>query len=482
MSEIDTNASKNEKYYFRDRQSTISEEGKRNWIFPKRPEGKLHSYRWTFAIVLLTLLFAGPWITYKGEPFMLFNILERKFILFGQLFWPQDFHLVVLSVITLILFIILFTVIFGRLFCGWACPQTIFMEFVFRKIEYLIEGDSHQQKRLSRQEWNFEKLWKKSLKHLIFYSIAVLISNTFLAYIIGVEHLKTLVTDGPLLHLGAFIALILFSGVFYFVFAFFREQVCIIACPYGRLQGVLLDNKSIVVAYDYIRGEPKGKHNPLENRSLTNKGDCIDCSSCVAVCPTGIDIRNGTQLECINCTACIDACNSIMKRVNLPTGLIRYESEKAIQDGKEAIFNARTIAYSTVLTILLFVVGTLFTLRTDVEATIMRAPGSMFQEYGPEKYSNLYKIQLVNKTRTTLPIQMKLESIDGEIILLGKPIVVESGKVSESDFMVVIPKKLVKSSSMKIEIEIYSGEKMITEYTTAFVGPNKLDKHHKDED
>ncbi|NOU47538.1 MAG: cytochrome c oxidase accessory protein CcoG [Bacteroidales bacterium] len=482
MNNIKSNTDNPGNDYFRDRQSTISAEGKRNWIYPKQPSGKLHNYRWAFAGFLLSLLFAGPWITYKGEPFMLFNILERKFILFGQLFWPQDFHLVVLSLITLIVFIILFTVIFGRLFCGWACPQTIFMEFVFRKIEYLIEGDAHKQKKLARQEWNFEKIWKKTLKHLVFYGIAFAISNTFLAYIIGIEHLKMLVTDGPMLHLGSFIALIIFSGVFYFVFAFFREQVCIIACPYGRLQGVLLDNKSIVVAYDYKRGEPKGKHNPLENRSITGKGDCIDCSSCVTVCPTGIDIRNGTQLECINCTACIDACDSIMKRVNLPTGLIRYESEKAIRDGKEAIFNARTIAYSAVLTILLFVVATLFTLRTDVEATIMRAPGSMFQEYGPDKYANLYKIHLVNKTRKILPVQLKLESIEGEIIMLGSPIVVEPGQVSESDFMVVIPKKHIKSSSKKIEIEIYSGNDKITDYTTAFVGPNKLDKHHDDED
>jgi len=482
MREIDSDQTKSKKSSFRDRQSTISEDGKRVWMFPKQPSGKLHQKRWGVAIFLLSVLFITPWIKYEGEPVMLFNILERKFILFGQLFWPQDFHLVVLSLITFIVFIILFTVVFGRLFCGWACPQTIFMEFIFRKIEYLIEGESHKQKKLARQEWNFEKIWKKTLKHIIFYGIALIVSNTFLAYIIGIDQLTILVTDGPLPHLSTFIALLLFSGVFYFIFAFFREQVCIIACPYGRLQGVLLDNKSIIVAYDYNRGEPRGKHNPLENRLLTDKGDCIDCLSCVAVCPTGIDIRNGTQLECINCTACIDACNSIMKRVNKPSGLIRYESEKALRDGKEAIFNARTIAYSTVLTLLLFVVATLFTLRTDIEATIIRASGSMYQEYGPEKYSNLYKVQLVNKTRNNLPIQLKLESIEGEIILLGSPIVVESGKVAESDFMVVIPKDLIKSSSTKIEIEIYSGEKMITEYTTAFVGPNKLDKHHEDED
>ena len=482
MSDLNLNPSDQEKYYFRDRQSTISEDGKRQWVYPKKPSGRLHTYRWMLASVLLSILFIGPWIRFKGEQFMLLNILERKFIIFGQLFWPQDFHLVVLSIITLIVFIILFTVIFGRLFCGWVCPQTIFMEFVFRKIEYLIEGDAHKQKKLNRQDWGFEKIWKKSLKHLIFFGIAFLISNTFLAYIIGTDRLVQLVNDGPLPHLAPFIALILFSGVFYFVFAFFREQVCIIACPYGRLQGVLLDNKSIVVAYDYNRGEPRGKHNPLEKRELSSKGDCIDCSSCVMVCPTGIDIRNGTQLECINCTACMDACDAIMERVNKPKGLIRYESEKALSEGKSNIFSARTIAYSVALTILLIVVATLFTLRSDVEATIVRAPGSLFQEYGPEKYSNIYKIQLVNKTRHALPVNLKLESIEGEIILLGNPILVEAGKVQETDFLVVIPKDELESSSTKITIGIYSEKELITNYHSSFVGPNKLDKHQEKHD
>ncbi len=482
MNEIEPEEQQSTTNYFRDRQSTISDEGKRIWVYPKKPKGKLHRRRWWFAVFLLTLLFAGPWIKFNGEPFMLLNIIERKFILFGQLFWPQDFHLVVLLVITGIVFIILFTVIFGRLFCGWACPQTIFMEFVFRKIEYLIEGDAHEQKKLNRLDWNFEKIWKKTLKHAMFFLIAFAISNTFLAYIIGIDQLKVLITDGPLPHLGVFIALIVFSGIFYFVFAFFREQVCIIACPYGRLQGVLLDDKSIIVAYDYKRGEPRGKHNPLENRDLTSKGDCIDCSNCVTVCPTGIDIKNGTQLECINCTACIDACNAIMKRINKPSDLIRYESEKGIQQGQEAVFNARTIAYSFVLTVLLMVIAILFTLRTDVEATIVRAPGTLFQEYGPDKYANIYKIQLVNKTRNTLPIDMKINSEMGEVVLLGRPIIVEAGKVSETDFMVVISKDKLHSSSNKIEIGLYSNKKLITEYTTNFVGPNKLDKHPENED
>lgn len=462
----------NGKGSFRDSISTVDEDGKRVWIYPKKPKGKYYNRRWAVSSVLLLLLLIGPWIRYKGEPFLLLNILERKFILFGQLFWPQDFHLVVLSVITFIVFIILFTVIFGRLFCGWACPQTIFMEFVFRQIEYLIEGDYNQQKKLNRQTWDFEKTWKKSLKHFLFFGIAFVISNTFLAYIIGTDRLMILVTEGPIEHFGSFIALIIFSAVFYFIFAFFREQVCIIVCPYGRLQGVLLDNKSIVVAYDYKRGEPRGKHNPLEDRTSTDKGDCIDCSSCVVVCPTGIDIRNGTQLECINCTACIDACDAIMEKVKLPTGLIRYASEKSIAEGFSKIFNARSIAYSAVLTVLLMLVGTLFVFRSDIEATIVRVPGTLFQEYGAESYSNVFKIQLVNKTRETMKLDLQLLGNEGKIIMMGDSLHVPGGKMAEANFLIVLPKNALTSSALLLNVGVFSEGKEVDKAVASFIGPN----------
>lgn len=475
MSENDFLTTTEEKANFRDRINTTNDEGGRVWIYPKKPKGRFTNYRRIVAGILLVLLFAMPWITYKGEPFMLLNILERKFIIFGQIFWPQDFHLVVLSLITFIVFIILFTVVFGRIFCGWACPQTIFMEFVFRQIEYLIEGDFSTQKKLDRMPWNFEKVWKKTLKHLIFLGIAFVVSSTFLAYIIGIDHVKELLSDGPSQRFGSFAALILFSGVFYFVFAFFREQVCIIVCPYGRLQGVLLDARSILVAYDYKRGEPKGKYNPLEDRSKSEKGDCIDCQSCVTVCPTGIDIRNGTQLECINCTACMDACDAIMEKVKLKRGLIRYDSEKGIADGKKSIFNARSIAYSAVLTILLVVVASLITFRSQVEATIIRVPGTLYQEYGQEHYMNIYKIQLVNKTRQDMPIEVELLSPKGELNFITEKIFLNKESVGEGNFMVILAKDLLKSSNTPLEFGIFSEGKLITNYKLNFIGPNNLD-------
>mgnify|MGYP006289356819 CR=1 FL=1 len=389
---------------FRDSISTIDEEGKRKWVFPKKPKGRFTKMRTWVSYFLLAFLFLAPFVRIGGQPLLQFNLLERKFILFGQIFWPQDFHLFVLSMITLVIFITLFTVVYGRLFCGWVCPQTIFMEHVFRRIEYWIDGDWKAQMRLKKAAWTKEKVRKRVLKHAIFFAISFLIANTFLAYIIGSDALIDIITDPPSEHAGGLAAITIFSGVFYGVFAFFREQVCTTVCPYGRLQGVLLDRQSVVVAYDYERGETRGKIRKNENRDEVGKGDCIDCGHCVHVCPTGIDIRNGTQLECINCTACIDACDEMMEAVNLPKGLIRYASEEQIQTRKPFKLSGRAKAYTVVLALLIGVVVTLLATRTEVEAIILRTPGMLYQTNEDGSISNLYNYKIVNKTNRDLEL------------------------------------------------------------------------------
>src|SRR6478736_8703426 len=339
---------------FRDTIGTIDKEGHRKYIYPKKPSGKFYDYRKWVSYFLLAILISAPFIKINGNQFMMFNVVERRFNIFGFPFWPQDFYLFVLSMIIGVVFVILFTVVFGRIFCGWICPQTIFLELVFRRIEYWIDGDRGSQMRLAKQEWNAEKIRKRAIKWTIFFIISFIIANVFLAYVIGSDKLFQLIAEGPTMHLSNFIALLIFTGVFYLVFAWFREQVCIIACPYGRLQGVLLDNKSINVAYDFVRGEKekgRAKFNKKEDRAASGKGDCIDCHQCVNVCPMGIDIRNGTQLECTNCTACIDECDSIMESVNLPKGLIRYASEDEIEKKEPFKFTARMKGYTAVLVI-----------------------------------------------------------------------------------------------------------------------------------
>ncbi|MBU2652720.1 MAG: 4Fe-4S binding protein, partial [Bacteroidetes bacterium] len=272
---------------FRDHLATADKKGRRVWVFPAKPKGRLYTARSIVSVFLLAFLFGAPFIKAGGQPILLFNIIERRFILFGITFWPQDFILLVLAAITLVVFIILFTAVFGRLFCGWICPQTIFLEMVFRRIEYWIEGGPSRQRQLAGRKWDEVKVFKRTAKHVIFFAISFLIGNTFLAYIIGIDQLIRIVTDNPARHVGGLAAMFIFSFLFYGVFAWFREQACTLVCPYGRLQGVLIDNNSIVVAYDYKRGEPRAPmRRGAEERTA---GDCVECNACVAVCPTGID-------------------------------------------------------------------------------------------------------------------------------------------------------------------------------------------------
>ncbi|MCP2045789.1 cytochrome c oxidase accessory protein CcoG [Pontibacter sp. HSC-36F09] len=457
---------------FRDHISTIDEHGKRVWVYPKKPKGKLYDYRKWVSYGLLTLLFIGPFIKINGLPLLMLNIVERKFVIFGILFWPQDFFILVLAFLAMVVFIILFTVIYGRLFCGWVCPQTIFLEMVFRRIEYLIEGDYTKQRALNKMPWNTEKILKKSSKTAIFLLISFLISNLFLAYIIGIDELKKIIAEGPINHMAGFGSLVAFTGVFYWVFAYFREQVCTIVCPYGRLQGVMLDKKSLTVAYDYGRGEPRGKLRKGQERT---DGDCIDCHQCVQVCPTGIDIRNGAQqLECINCTACIDACNDIMRMIDKPEGLIRYDSEEAIAEGRQwKLFTPRVMGYSAVLMLLLVALTTLLLTRDDAQATILRTPGQLYQKTEQGTVKNLYNISVINKTNTDMPLTLKLHNTDGTIQMVGSELVLPAQGKADGVFFAEIPQNQLTGMNAEIEIGVYHDDELITTQDTKFLAPAK---------
>lgn len=468
---------KENKEIFRDSIGTIDDSGKRNFIFPKKPKGTFYNLRTYVSWVLLFFMFAAPFIKIKGNQFLLFNVIERKFHIFGFPFWPQDFHLLVISMLVSVVFIILFTVVFGRIFCGWMCPQTIFMEMVFRKVEYFIEGDRAKQIKLQKQPWNAEKIRKRLSKGIVFFIISFVISNVFLAYIIGSDEILQYITEGPLEHLSTLINLLVFTLIFYFIFAWFREQVCIIVCPYGRLQGVLLDNKSINVAYDFVRGEGENGRKIIkkgENRDELGHGDCIDCEQCVLVCPTGIDIRNGTQLECINCTACIDACDEIMDKIGFDTGLIRYASEDNIEKKEKFKFNTRLIAYSAILTILVGVFITMLFLRNDIEATILRLPGQTFKTTNTS-VKNIYIVKLINKTTENIDnIEIKLLSHKGEVNVVGGMLNVKKQDLKEGTLFIEINKKDLLSSKEKLKIGIYSNGKLIETTITNFTGPIKI--------
>ena len=453
---------------YRNHISTVDEQGKRVWIYPKKPSGRFYNARTVVSWFLLAFLFAGPFLTIGGHPFLLLDFLGRKFYIFGVAFWPQDLYLFGLALITFIVFIILFTAVFGRVFCGWVCPQTIFLEMVFRKIEYLIEGDARSQKKLDESPWTGGKIFKKTLKVFIFYILSWLIANVFLAYIIGKDKLFDIITSSPTEHLGGFIAMVIFSFLFFGTYLWFREQVCTLVCPYGRLQGVLLDSNSVVVHYDFLRGEPRGKG---KRRERDDQGDCIDCNQCVDVCPTGIDIRNGTQLECVNCTACIDACDTIMTKIDKPKGLIRYSSYNRILDKNAKIQNWRIAGYSTVLILLLSLMVFLISTRIPIDTSILRTPGVLYQELSDNVIRNLYNIKVVNKTYDEKTIHLEVREPENIKLTMVSELVISGDDLGQSAFFIDIKRDQLSRQKNRIKIEVYSGDELLETIETSFIAP-----------
>jgi len=482
---------------YRNSIKTVDSDGKRIWIYAKKPKGPWTNARTYVSWGLLAVLFGLPFVNINGNPLIRLDILGRDFYLFGMHFTPQDFHLFVVAMLTLVVFIALFTVVFGRLFCGWVCPQTIFMEMVFRKIEYWIEGDSNAQRRLNSSSWTPEKIRKKAIKQALFILVAVLIAHTFLSYLIGPERVFKIITSPPGENLGGFFAMVGFTGAFYFVFASLREQVCTTICPYGRLQGVLTDNDTILVAYDFVRGEPRGKikrtsakkANPIasmqeavadtdaatgvsEAPPLRVLGDCIDCTLCVQVCPTGIDIRDGVQLECVNCTACMDACDEVMVKIDRPKGLIRYDSHNGILKQSRKIFTPRAIAYSIALGVLIIVNIILFAGRTNVEAIILRTPGKLYYETEQGEISNLYNYQLFNKTNEAYVPEFRFpDHPNAKIQFIGDAPKLTPDEMSKGAFFILLPEAQVTERKQSIKIELWEGDKLLESTETNFLGP-----------
>lgn len=459
---------------FRDSIGTVNKDGSRTWIFAKKPSGKWFNKRQFFSYSLLLLLFIGPFIKIAGEPLLMMNIVKRKFVIFGQIFWPEDSYLFAVGMLAFVVLIIVFTVVFGRLFCGWACPQTLFMELIFRRIEFWIDGDWNQQKKLDKMPWKGKKLRKRLLKWSIYWVISFAIANILLSYIIGIDELMDIMTEPPKEHFIGLLAIVIFTTTFFAVFTWFREQVCIAVCPYGRLQGVLLDENSVLVAYDYNRGEReegRAKFRKNEDRKELGKGDCIDCNQCVNVCPTGIDIRNGTQLECVNCTACMDACDFMMDKVGLEQGLIRYDSEKSIKSGVDFSLSSRAKAYIVLMFVIMGLLVALLFTRNDVEATILRVPNTSYYKEN-DLYFNLYNVTLINKTSEKLPLEFKVIKGQASIELIGvKKINLLTGEQLHREIKVKMKKIDLIGPKTPITIGVYSYDELIEAVEINFSGP-----------
>lgn len=471
---ITTSAIENED--FRNSVGTMDETGNRKWVFPRKPKGKYTNYRNYTSYVLLALFFGLPFIKINNNPFLLINVIDRKFFIVGQPFYLQDFFILALGAVTSVIFVMLFTVVFGRIFCGWLCPQTLFMEMVFRKIEYWIEGDRNKQMKLERQEWDAEKIRKRVTKWSVFLLASLLISHFMFMYIVGYEEVLNIMMQGPAESPFQFMGMLAFTATFYFTFAWLREQVCTLVCPYGRLQGVLIDKQTINVYYDFKRGESRSKWRNNEDRKTAGKGDCIDCHQCVVVCPTGIDIRNGQQLECVNCTACIDACDEVMEKVGMPKGLIRYATEAEIENQEQFKFTARMKVTTLFLALLIGFLGFLMYDRGSMEAKFIKPAGSTFFIKNG-KITNTFIYTLLNKTNQKKTITIKVLTPEhAEITYFGSDkITLKGDEILKGNINITFPEDDIKFSKQNMVIGVFDEKgEMLDSFDTTFEGPFKL--------
>ena len=453
---------------FRGELASVHRDGRRKWIYARKPSGSLYTARTLVSIGLLTLLFLGPFVKLHGQPILLLNVIERKFVVFGIVFWPQDFYLLVLSVLTGFVTIALVTSAVGRIWCGWMCPQTIFLEMLFRKIEWAIEGSAQQQVRRDKAPLTFDTAWRKALKHVLFFGLSFLIANVFLAYIVSADTLWAIVTAPPREHVAGLFAISVFSLVFYAVFARFREQACTLACPYGRVMGALVDEHTITVTYDRRRGEPRGRI--VRGAQDVPTGDCIDCGQCVTVCPIGIDIRNGIQLECVACTACIDACDDVMRRVSRPEGLIRHTSEDAVRTGRPNSVSWRVKAYAAVWLVLLVATATLIARRPDLDVLILRQPGTLQTTLDNGDVSNFYNVQVLNRSNEAHALTYRVvEPAGGSITPLGPIGSVAPYGIVQTRFLLRLPSRGLAGTSTPVRIEVSDGEGFVADVATSFL-------------
>ncbi|NQW30485.1 MAG: cytochrome c oxidase accessory protein CcoG [Ignavibacteria bacterium] len=469
---------------FRAEMASIASDGRRRWVYARQVHGFFTRWRTVLSWLLLGFLFLAPHVKIGGHQFLLFNILEREFVFFGIPFWPNDFYLVAVLFLTGIITVVLITATVGRIWCGWLCPQTVFMEMVFRKIEWWIDGPPKQQALMHAGGWTSTRIWKTALKIFVFFAISFAIANTFLAYIISSDKLIADVTDGPLQHVELFVALVTFTFVFFMVFYRFREQACTIVCPYGRYMSALVDESTIAITYDYKRGETRVKWNRDDTESKKDSiekglpvaraeghGDCVDCHQCVTVCPTGIDIRNGIQLECVSCTACIDACDEVMDKVGLPQGLIRYTSLNNVENGSSSIVTPRIKAYFLIWLAMMGLVVTLFALRSDLDVVILRQEGTTWVQTA-DGTGNFYRLQIINKSSKDLDFSIRVLSPAGvQFKNLGLPSVVKSGEVMKGRFMLIAKSNSIAKTGTKVEIAILQKDEIVKTLLTSFVAP-----------
>lgn len=452
--------------------STLHSDGRRRWIYPVTSRGKFWKNRRVVAWSLMALFVALPLIPIGGKPAILLDVVAHEFVFFGLTLYATDTVLLMLFALIVLVAVFLFTAVFGRVWCGWACPQTVYLEFVYRPIEALIEGKPTARKRRDEAPTSFDKIWRKVLKWAIFAVISLALAHTFVAYFASWDRLVEWMRLSPLEHPGFFATMAITTGLILFDFGIFREQMCTLACPYARFQSVLQDRDSMIVSYDPVRGEPRGRR--TKKTAELGLGDCVDCGACVRTCPTGIDIRNGLQMECIGCTQCIDACDAIMISVDKPVGLIRYTSENQLAGKKPRPARPRTIAYATLLAVLSAAFVYTLAQRDAVDVNVGRAVGAPFMTLPGGDVSNRLRFRIQNRTGD--PATYRIETVEPEglrLTIVGRPdIDVAPGATARVEAWVVAAPDVFTAGSAPATFRVSDDEGRGASVDFTLLGPN----------
>jgi cytochrome c oxidase accessory protein FixG len=393
-----------------------------------------------------------PYLRMNGKPLILLDVPNREFTLFGTTFLPTDTMFLMLLLVGIFVSIFLLTALFGRVWCGWACPQTVYMEFLFRPIERWLEGGPARQRKLDREGPNARRL----LKYPIYLLVSMFLAHTFLAYFVGVGTLARWVRQSPFEHPAAFLIMAVTTLLMMADFSWFREQVCVVACPYGRFQSVLLDRKSLIVGYDTGRGEPRGKLK--KTAGGPSSGDCIDCSACVATCPTGIDIRAGLQMECVGCTQCIDACDTIMDRIGKPRGLIRYTSQHTLESGKHGLLRPRVVAYPLILVAVFGLLGVALAAKDPVDITVLRGIGSPYNVLPSGEVSNQLRVKIVNRAGGPREYLIDVgDATDIKLVAPQNPVPLDDGRTETATVFVVAAAGTFRDGEREVTLHVSDG-------------------------
>jgi cytochrome c oxidase accessory protein FixG len=452
--------------------ATLNADGSRRWIRPKPAHGAWWRARRNVAWVLMVLFLALPHVRVGERPAILLDLPRREFTFFGSTFLPTDTLLMMLFGISVLIAIFLMTALLGRVWCGWACPQTVYMEFLFRPIERWIEGGWNQSRVLDRDRRHFGP--RRLLKYAIYAVLAAVLGNSFLAYFVGTDRLAHWMVSSPFDHPAAFLVMFVTTVAAFLDFTWFREQTCLVACPYGRWQSVLLDRQSLIVAYDRLRGEPRGKGGPRDGGRV-GLGDCVDCNACVLTCPTGIDIRDGLQMECIHCTQCADACDAVMARVNRPRGLIRYASQDALAGRHRSLLRPRTVLYPAAFAAFFGAFVWNLGARDTADVTLLGAIGAPFTRGAADTVVNQVRVRVVNRTHDVQTYGLDLLEAPGTRLIAPEfPLVVAPGTTATTSVFVLAPEAAFADESFPVRFRVSDGRTYRQEFAWKLRGPEHL--------